>query len=322
MRRSSDLAPLCLLNAWWLATCVVVGPPGNFPLNDDWSYGTTVERMFKEGRLHFGSWQSMPMLTHAIWGFAFAKTLGFSRLALRVSSMAAAWLALVSFYFLLRGLRWRRWGAFLAAGVLLVNPIFVARAQTFMTDITFLAMSLGSAACGVWALRQVQTGRFVGWWSLATLAAVMSTRNRQLGVALPLAFGAATMLLPARGVRPRRGTATFVLVPAALCLLALAIYGICRRSSDNAGDGGASSCRGLFPMASGDRAGRAAAGDMDALRRLDPRLPGLAPGPDTALASSDVSEHPLPRRRGGFRARQRVRWRPGTLGGAGWPARA
>jgi hypothetical protein len=231
MRRSSDLAPLALLTLWWLLTCVLVGPLGNFPLNDDWSYGTTVRRLVEDGRLQFGAWQSMPMLTHALWGFVFAKLLGFSWVTLRLSSMAAAWLALASFYFLLRGLRWRRWGAFLAAAVLLVNPVFVALSQTFMTDVTFLAMCLVSAACGIWALRQVQTGRFVCCWSVATLAAVMSTLNRQLGVALPLAFGAAAMLLPGRGARPRRAAATFVLVPAVLCLLGLVIYGICRRST-------------------------------------------------------------------------------------------
>lgn len=233
MRRSSDVGPLSLLTAWWLVTCVLVGPLGNFPLNDDWSYANTVERLVTEGQLRFGAWQSMPMLTHALWGFAFAKALGFSRLALRVSSMAAAWLALVSFYFLLRGLRWRRWGAFVAAGVLLVNPIFVALSQTFMTDISFLAMSLASAACGVWALRAAQTGRFVAWWSLATLAALMATLNRQLGVALPLAFGAALMLLPGRGARPRRATSALVLIPAGLCLVGLVIYGFWRRSADD-----------------------------------------------------------------------------------------
>jgi hypothetical protein len=41
---------LLIIGCAWIAAAAIVDPRGDFPLNDDWAYGFTVERLITERR--------------------------------------------------------------------------------------------------------------------------------------------------------------------------------------------------------------------------------------------------------------------------------
>src|SRR5437868_6670845 len=118
--RAPDRVPLALLTVAWLAVVLVVDPRGGFPLNDDWAYGSVALDLAQHGHLEPSFWQSMPLVTQALWGAAFVRLFGASWFALRLSSLVAGWLALAGTYCLLREIGWRRARATIGAATLLV----------------------------------------------------------------------------------------------------------------------------------------------------------------------------------------------------------
>ena len=74
---------------------VLVNPVGDFPLNDDWSYGSAVKGLVEQGVYRLSDWTAMPLLTQVLWGSLFSLPAGFSFTALRFSTLAMSLLALV-----------------------------------------------------------------------------------------------------------------------------------------------------------------------------------------------------------------------------------
>ena len=155
----------------------------------------------------------MPQITNTLWGSLFCLPTGFSFTALRISTLAAAWLALVGAYLLMRQLRQPPCLALLAAITLAANPIFYALSNTFMTDVPFIPLMLFAAIFFVKYLRDDSRLAFI----LGTMLALASVLSRQVGLAVPLAFG--VVLILQRGFSWR--TILRAVTPAALCLTAL-----------------------------------------------------------------------------------------------------
>ncbi|MEO0073883.1 MAG: hypothetical protein ABIK43_04400, partial [candidate division WOR-3 bacterium] len=76
-----------LISILFVAAITATNPLGDFPLNDDWSYGTAVRTLLQQGRLQLHPWTSMPLLTQILWGTLFCLPKGFSFSALRISTL-------------------------------------------------------------------------------------------------------------------------------------------------------------------------------------------------------------------------------------------
>src|SRR5207248_6351613 len=139
--------------------------------NDDWAYGSVALDLARHGRLEPSFWQSMPLVTQALWGAAFARLFGASWFALRLSSLVAGWLALAGTYCLLREIGWRRAHATIGAATLLVNHWLVALSFTFMTDVPFTAVVVWSA----WAWLRAIGRCDARWLALAATLGVAAT---------------------------------------------------------------------------------------------------------------------------------------------------
>ncbi|HEY7373569.1 MAG TPA: glycosyltransferase family 39 protein, partial [Polyangia bacterium] len=214
--RRCDAGILAALTLAWTVIAVLVDPRGGFPLNDDWAYGSVALRLAEHGRFEPSFWQSMPLVTPALWGAAFARVFGASWFALRLSSLTAGWLALVGTFALLRELGWSRARATAGAAALIVNPWMVALSFTFMSDVPFLAAVVWSA----WAwLRAVGRGD-ARWLVLAAALAIAAVLSRQIGLALPLAFALPAWRRRAFG----RCTWLAVLAPIVLTVLAIGVH--------------------------------------------------------------------------------------------------
>lgn len=167
----------------FLAMVVLVNPVGDFPLNDDWSYGLAVERLLR-GHLELGRWSAMTLIGQVLWGTLFAWPLGFSFTALRISTLVLALGAIITTYLLLLEVQRSRRMAFFGALVFLACPLFFPLANSFMTDVPFVAVSL--IAC----LFYLRGGKKEKKWELilGSLFATWAILIRQLGLILPLAF--------------------------------------------------------------------------------------------------------------------------------------
>ena len=181
---------LVVLAFVWVVAAALVNPVAEVPLNDDWAYAHVVRTLFDEGRLVFTDWQSMPLLTQVLWGALFCLPFGFSFTALRISTLVAAYLGAVALFGLLCELGATRRQAFFAAACLLCSPLYFSLSFTFMTDVPFVATCLG--AVWLW-VRGIKRGSTT--WAIAAVGlSICATLNRQLGLALPLAFAAGELV--------------------------------------------------------------------------------------------------------------------------------
>jgi hypothetical protein len=200
-----------LIVALWALSLILVNPRGDFPLNDDWSYGRAVRTLIESGIFHPTGWTSMPLIAQAWWGWLFCLPAGFSFTALRSSTLVLSVVGLLCTFLLVREASGSRRSAVLAALMLAFNPIYYALSNTFMTDVPYTAASLLVILFLLRALRAGTAADLV----LGTLFAVVSVLIRQIAVVIPLAF--AIVFLCTQKLRPAS------LVRAALPLVAAAV---------------------------------------------------------------------------------------------------
>ncbi len=181
----------------WLAGLVFVRPWGNFPLNDDWSFGRTVKHFVEHHDFRPCSWSAMPLVTNTFWGALFCLPTGFSFDALRISTLVAALLGMFAVYKLVKMSRAPEWLAVMTALVLGFNPIFFPLSYTFMTDVLFISVCIMAS---IFLLRNLLSGKdsdlFIG-----TALVLLGILSRQLALAVPLGFAIVSSLQ--RGLRPR-----------------------------------------------------------------------------------------------------------------------
>jgi uncharacterized membrane protein len=174
----------------WLVSVFIVQPLGNFPLNDDWSFGLAVKHLIANHDFRPTGWTAMPLLTNVLWGGLFCLPAGFSFTALRLSTLVAALLGMIGVYSLLKLSRPPEWLALMAALLLGFNPIFYPLSFTFMTDVLFLALLVFAA---IFLQRNLKTGANSDLF-LGTALVVVATLSRQLALAVPVAFAIAACL--------------------------------------------------------------------------------------------------------------------------------
>lgn len=205
-----------MLSALFVVVVAVADPRGDFPINDDWAFAASARTLAAEGRLAFTGWQSMPLVTHAVWGAAFIAVAGDDFTWLRVSTLVLAAAGCLAGYFLVRGAGGTAASALVAGLAVLGNPWYLGLAFTFMSDVPFLALLLLSALC--W--QRAVAGDSGPWRGLALALAILATLSRQNGLALPLAAGLAALAAPAKRRRRELGAALVAFALTLVCLRA------------------------------------------------------------------------------------------------------
>lgn len=163
---------------------LLVGPSGNFPLNDDWSFAAAVRGILADGTFRPTAWTAMTLLTQSLWGSAFSLLAGYSFDSLRFSTEVLAFASVTVCYLLLRELVMPRWLCLLTAATLAFTPLFFVLSVTFMTDVPFVAAMLAAALFLVRAMERPSLRTFV----IAIVFTLVAILIRQLAIALPLAF--------------------------------------------------------------------------------------------------------------------------------------
>lgn len=199
-----------LLALLFIGVLFLTNPLGNFPLNDDWSYGSAVRSLVEDGKLRLSNWTSMPLLPQVLWGALFSLPAGFSFTALRFSGLVASFLSLVLLLFLARSTQASPLSPqspvprplslllfLLPPLLLLTNPLYLVLSHTFMTDVPFISLMLLSLYLLIGGVNKPGRVRL----AFGMGAAVAATLHRQTGLLIPVAFGLSWLTLTRPTVR-------------------------------------------------------------------------------------------------------------------------
>jgi len=140
--------------------------------------------MVEDGEFHLLGWGAMTLVSQVAWGALWVKLFGFSFDVLRLSTIFLGLVALTGCYYLLLDLSKKTWVAMTGTIVLMVNPLFIVLANSFMTDVPFLALSVWSA---VFLLRAIEQDSIPDV-TLGMCFAIAALLLRQIALILPLAF--------------------------------------------------------------------------------------------------------------------------------------
>jgi len=170
---------------------VFVNPTGNFPLNDDWTYGKSVLLLQQEGKLNIGNFAAMSLFTHIVWGFLFAKTFWFSFTILRISTLVSALVGVFVLNKLVFKITQNKTTAFVASLTLLFNPLYFNLSNTFMTDVNFNTLLLLGVYFAYDFFHTKERSSFMLVFVMSTLLVLV----RQFGIILPVCFAVACLTL-------------------------------------------------------------------------------------------------------------------------------
>lgn len=185
-RLFSHSGPWVLFLAW-AGLIALVDPVGDFPLNDDWTYGRSVQTLVEEHRFELDNWGEMTLVAHLAWGFLFCKVFGFSFTVLRWSTLVLSLIGAIGLWRLARDHGYRNGSSLLWGLLLLFNPLYAGLSFSYMTDVPFTAVVIWLTVFLARALREPRIS-YLLWAGVLAIIAVML---RQLALVWPLAFALA-----------------------------------------------------------------------------------------------------------------------------------
>ena len=219
---------------WPLLACLLLfgllvalaNPLHDFPMGDDWEYARTVQRLITTGQFYRSPVVQATAFFPAVWGALFAWLLGFSFTTLRLSTLPLAAGTLAVFYLILGELGFEPERRVLGTLALMVTPLFVFNALSFMTDVPFLFWVVASLWC---SLRAFRLGR-ASWLLAGSACAALAFLTRQLGLALTPAAALLVLIYRPRAEWPR-WLAASLLLPLAVAAAFFAWQALARQTT-------------------------------------------------------------------------------------------
>lgn len=181
---------LLIISVVWILMIVLTNPLGDYPLNDDWVYALAVESVLETGYYQFPSASSANVGPQIYWGALFCLPFGFSFTALRFSTLTLGLMGVWALHGLIRYYAEDNKTALLGALTLAVNPLYFGLANSFMTDVPFIAVVLIAMYFLVRGL-QHDSRYDIALGLVITFLAILV---RQLGLVVLLAFAVAYLV--------------------------------------------------------------------------------------------------------------------------------
>ncbi|MEO8134619.1 MAG: hypothetical protein ABI831_11650 [Betaproteobacteria bacterium] len=175
---------IALLVAVQLAIIAVVRPHGDFPINDDWAYGHSVQWLLGEHRIRLSNWIAMNLLPQTLAGGLVAVVFGFSFETLRHLTQAVAALTCIAGFFWFRAARLDPAQATVASIAVVAMPCWPVLANSYMTDLYGLVFALSAATLFLRSLDRPLPRTLLA----ATLLASIGVLERQVVIVVPFAF--------------------------------------------------------------------------------------------------------------------------------------
>ncbi len=165
------LATLCILATY---------PVLEMGTNDDWSYIKTSFDIARTGHLIYNGWATAMLGWQVYWGALFTKLFGFSFLTVRLSALPLAAASAYVLYqiFIWFGINTRN--AVLGTLTLVLSPVFLPMAASFMTDIPGFLLILVSLYACLKAINAKKSQTELAWLAVATAVSVVGGTGRQI----------------------------------------------------------------------------------------------------------------------------------------------
>lgn len=173
-----------LLTGLFILSELIVNPIGNFPLNDDWTYGKSTLLYHTKGIVTVGEFAAMTLYTHILWGALFTKYLGFSFTVLRFSTLVSSFIGMLTMFKLVQNITRNQVAAFVACLALLYNPLYFNLSNTYMTDVNFNTLLL---LCCYFAYDFFRSKRIISFLLVFVLSTLL-VLIRQFGIIVPVCF--------------------------------------------------------------------------------------------------------------------------------------
>jgi hypothetical protein len=208
-RHAGRNAVLCAL---LMTACLLAAHPfAEMGFDDDWSYARTAQVFSQTGHFAYNGWATAMLGWQVWWGALFIKLFGFSFAAVRLSTLPLAMLSAILFHQILTGCGIAARNAVLGTLTLVLSPLFLIMAASYMSDIPGLLCLLLCLYCCLRAVRSGSANITVAWLALASLASLAGGTARQI------VWLGALVMVPATAwvLRRRKGV-----VPGAIALWA------------------------------------------------------------------------------------------------------
>jgi hypothetical protein len=180
-KRYPEWAVLSGLTAFYCIAEFLINPIGNFPLNDEWWYATTLRIQHYEGVFDGATWGSATLLTQLWLGKIFITLFGLSFTTLRFCTLLVSLMGLFYFYLLLRKrIAMSQRTAIFFSLLFLFNPLYLCLSNSYMTDVYFAAFSLG----GLYYYLGYRENNKTGYLAVAFVFLLCALFERQLALAL------------------------------------------------------------------------------------------------------------------------------------------
>ncbi len=180
---------------------LLIEPYAKIGIDDDWSYIKTAQILAQTGHIAYNGWATAMLGWQLYFGAFFVKLFGFSFTAVRFSTALEAVVAAFLLQRICIRVGLNSWNATLATLTFVVSPVFLARAFTFMSDISGTLCIL---ACLYMCLRAIQArgeNSAAAWISLAALVNAAGGTARQIAWLGVLVMVPATLWLLRRNRR-------------------------------------------------------------------------------------------------------------------------
>jgi len=205
-----------ILAVIWILAILIINPIGDFPLNDDWAYGSNVFHLSQEGKLILSSWPAMTLIAQVLWGALVTFVFGFSFTVLRFSTLIIGLFTILSFYRLFINAGTNKNISLAGAFLFLFSPLFFYSSFTFMTEVYFL-FSLNMSFVFFFEFYKNEKVRFL---LIGSFFVLVSSLIRQPGIAVGIAFAIIYLLNKQFSVKHL----SFALIPTIIGAIGLFSY--------------------------------------------------------------------------------------------------
>ncbi len=212
--------PTAYIVAIAAAVIAAIGPSGEFPLSDDWSYAYAARELCTTGQLRLLPWTGASVVLQAAYGAALCAVGGFSFELLRASTLVLAVTGALGFALWLQTLGVRGLALGLAVVLVALNPLYVNLAFTFMTDVPTTVAAIWAAYFYSRGLTERRSGLVLTGSLLAAAALLI----RQHGIFVAGAAGTAALLVADRPWGERLRTAAIALAIPATAFIAFHLW--------------------------------------------------------------------------------------------------
>lgn len=171
-----------------LLALVIVFPFSQIGFNDEWAFARTALDLARTGHFAYYGWTATPIGIQAVWGALWIKLFGFSYALLHLCVLPfAIGCGFFTYDLALRFGATPQW-ARLAAITLVLSPLFLPLAGTYMTDVPGAFFVLLSQWAALRALTSGKPSNSHGWLLLAAVSCLAGATIRQsdLIIATPI----------------------------------------------------------------------------------------------------------------------------------------